>query len=56
MAKERSATYEQIMDFLSKVVPGVQKVEVRQVGKKETLEFRQVVGANEAHWRFPAQS
>jgi predicted ATPase len=56
MAKERSATYEQIMDFLSKVVPGVQKVEVRHVGKKETLEFRQVVGANEAPWRFPAEN
>jgi predicted ATPase len=56
MAKDRSATYEQIMDFLSKVVPGVQKVEVRHVGKKETLEFRQVVGANEAPWRFPAEN
>ena len=56
MAKERPKTYQQIMDFLSRVVPGVQKVEVKHVAKKETLEFRQVVGKNKAPWRFPAEN
>lgn len=56
IAKERPEAYRQIVNFLSKVVPGVQDVEIKHVGKKETLEFRQVVGKNEAPWRFPAEN
>jgi predicted ATPase len=56
MAKEHSAAYKQVVDFLSKVVPGVQGVAVKHLGKKETLEFRQAVGKNEAPWRFPAEN
>lgn len=41
-----------IEDYLSKVVPGVSAVDVKQVGPKETIEFRQQVGANEHPWRF----
>jgi predicted ATPase len=45
-----------IVEFLSNVVPGVVDVEVKHVGKKETLEFRQTVGSNEAPWRFMAEN
>jgi predicted ATPase len=45
-----------IEEYLSKVVPGISTVDVKHVGPKETLEFRQKVGANEAPWRFFASS
>ena len=45
-----------IVDFLSHVVPGVTDVDVKHVGKKETLEFRQKVGANMDPWRFMAEN
>jgi len=56
MAKERPEARRQIVTFFSKVVPGIQDVEVKHVGKKATLEFRQLVGKNEAPWRFPAEN
>lgn len=56
MAKEHPAAHKQIVAFLSKVVPGVQDVTVKHVGNKETLEFRQAVGANVVPWRFPAEN
>ena len=46
----------QVVDLLSKVVPGVVDVTSIHVGKKETLEFRQRVGENEAPWRFFAEN
>jgi predicted ATPase len=45
-----------VVELLSKVVPGVVDVTARHVGKKETLEFRQKVGENEAPWRFLAEN
>ncbi len=41
------ATKKRIEDYLGKVVPGVSSVDVKQVGPKETLKFRQQVGDNE---------
>ena len=46
----------QVVELLSKVVPGVVDVTARHVGKKETIEFRQKVGENEAPWRFLAEN
>ncbi len=46
----------QVVELLSKVVPGVVDVAARHVGKKETLEFRQKVGENESLWRFMAEN
>jgi predicted ATPase len=46
----------QVVELLSKVVPGVTDVTARHVGKKETIEFRQKVGENEAPWRFMAEN
>jgi predicted ATPase len=46
----------QVVELLSKVVPGVMDVTARHVGKKETIEFRQKVGENEVPWRFMAEN
>jgi predicted ATPase len=53
---ENPEARQRIVDFLSKVVPGVLDVSVKHVQKKETLEFRQKVGSNEAPWRFFAEN
>jgi predicted ATPase len=56
MAKENLEAYNRIIVFLSKVVPGIQDVAVKHVGRKETLEFRQVVGTTQDPWRFMAEN
>ena len=56
MAKENEPSRKRIEEFLSKVVPGVQNVTAKHVGKKETLEFRQLVGRNKDPWRFMAEN
>jgi predicted ATPase len=56
LAKENSDVKDRVVEFLSKVVPGVEGVEVKYLGKKETLEFRQVIGSNESPWRFTAEN
>jgi predicted ATPase len=43
-----------IEEYLSKVVPGVHGVDVKVVGPKETLEFRQQVAGAKDPWRFLA--
>src|ERR1017187_7115211 len=45
---------QRIEEYLSKVVPGVQGVDVKVVGPKETLEFRQQVAGSKDPWRFLA--
>jgi predicted ATPase len=56
MAKANKEARDQVVEFLSKVVPSIQDVDVKHVGKKETLEFRQSVGTNQAPWRFMAEN
>jgi predicted ATPase len=56
LATENLAAKTQIVEFLSKVVPGVADVATKHVGKKETIEFRQNVDTNESPWRFLAES
>ena len=41
-----------IEDYLMAVVPGIQDVNVRQVGNRETLEFRQEAAGARDSWRF----
>jgi predicted ATPase len=53
---EREGDIKRIVELLSKVVPGIQNIEVKHVGKKETLEFRQLVGTNKDPWRFMAEN
>jgi len=43
-----------IEEYLSKVVPGVRGVDVKVIGPKETLEFRQQVAGSENPWHFLA--
>jgi predicted ATPase len=47
-------TKDRIEEYLSQVVPGVVGVDARQIGPKETLEFRQQVAGSKAPWRFLA--
>jgi len=56
MERERGSVHERLVRFLSKVVPGIQRIDVKHVGKKETLEFRQLVGTNKDPWRFMAEN
>ena len=56
MEKEHLGAYSQVVAFLSRIVPGVVGVCMRQFGKKETLEFRQYVVADGAPWRFMAEN
>ena len=45
---------QRVEEYLSKVVPGVHGVDVKVVGPKETLEFRQQVAGSRDPWRFLA--
>jgi predicted ATPase len=56
MEKENKVAYSMVLEFLSKVVPGVKTVMVKHLGNKETLEFGQIVGTNKSPWRFPAEN
>lgn len=47
---------EEIREHLAAVVPGVESVEHRSLGPKETLEFRQAVAGDPNPWRFMANS
>lgn len=53
---QNPAAKTQVVELLSKVVPGVVDVTACHVGKKETLEFRQKVGESESPWRFMAEN
>jgi predicted ATPase len=56
LEKGNESAHRRIISFLSKVVPGIQNVVVKHISKKETLEFRQRVGATKAPWRFMAEN
>jgi len=43
-----------VEEYLGAVVPGVKGVDVKRLGPKETLEFRQDVRGDHAPWRFLA--
>lgn len=45
--------YDRVCRLLSKVVQGIRKVEYRQIGQKETLQFKQDVGQKNP-WTFEA--
>ena len=45
-----------VVELLGKVVPGITGVSHRPIGKKETLEFRQVVAGSQDAWRFDAEN
>lgn len=45
---------ERIEAYLAKVVPGIEDIDVKVVGPKETIEFRQIVAGAKSSWRFLA--
>ena len=47
---------ERIEEYLTAVVPGVHKVDFKEIGHMETLEFRQVVAGAKHPWRFLANN
>jgi hypothetical protein len=56
MSKENKEGFDRLVAFLSKVVPGIQGIDVKHVGRKETIEFRQLVGNSKDAWRFMAEN
>ncbi|HEV2198988.1 MAG TPA: AAA family ATPase [Bryobacteraceae bacterium] len=54
LTKHNPSRKQRIEEYLSKVVPGVHGVDVKVVGPKETLEFRQQVAGSKDPWRFLA--
>lgn len=47
---------ETLLSYLRRVVPGVNGVEPKSLGKKETIEFRQEIAGSKEDWRFDADS
>lgn len=47
---------ERIEQVLAAIVPGMRGVEARNVGPKQTVEFRQEVAGSASAWKFPAAS
>lgn len=50
------STLPRIVELLGRVVPGITSVSHKPQGKKETLEFRQVVAGSKDAWRFDAEN
>ena len=48
--------FRRIVELLGKVVPGITAVTHKPQGKKETLEFRQMVAGSKDSWRFDAEN
>ena len=45
-----------ILDDIGRIAPGIQGIDYRQLGSRETVEFRQIVHGQEHPWRFQADS
>ena len=51
---ESPRSLERVEDYLRRIVPGIDGVEHRQLGPRETVEFRQDVQGQKHPWRFYA--
>ena len=54
LRNESPRSLERIEDYLRQIVPGIDGVDHRQLGPRETLEFRQDVQGQRHPWRFYA--
>ncbi len=54
MARQQPAAKERIIEYLSRIVPGVTSLNAKQLGPKITLEFRQDVAGSKHPWSFYA--
>ena len=52
--EERPETLERIREYLQQIVPGIEAVEHKTYGPRETIEFRQAVQGQQHSWRFHA--
>jgi predicted ATPase len=48
--------FDRMVEYIRAIVPGVESVEPKPLGPKETLEFRQQVAGDEHPWRFLASN
>ncbi len=53
---ERHETKQRILEYLKRVVPGIDDFCARRIGPMETIEFRQAVEGDERPWRFTANN
>ncbi|MGQ0663847.1 MAG: AAA family ATPase [Pseudomonadota bacterium] len=53
---ERPAAFARIKDYLRRIVPGIEAVDYKDLGPRETLEFRQKVEKTRQAWRFYASA
>jgi len=56
LEREYPETHDKVVTLLSQIVPGIKSIEVVPAGKKEMIEFRQVVGTSKDPWRFSAEN
>ena len=56
LAQLTPSAQKRIEEYLAAVVPGVHGVKVKEIGPKETLEFRQDVAGSRHPWRFLANN
>ncbi len=54
ISKSNKADMALIREYLSKVVPSVHDIKRKEVGPKESLEFKQDVAGSKYPWRFLA--
>jgi predicted ATPase len=56
LTAQNPAAKKRIEEYLGKVVSGIQAVDAKSIGSKETLEFRQQMAGSEHPWKFLASS
>lgn len=54
LQEDRPQIFERVQSYLRQIVPGIEKVEHKIYGPRETLEFRQAVQGQKHAWRFHA--
>jgi predicted ATPase len=52
MVRKNPDSHSRVVSFLGSMVAGITNVDVKHIGRKETLEFRQKIGTNQNPWRF----
>lgn len=56
LKKNKVESFEAVVEYLSKIVPGITTVESVPISRKMSLEFRQYVGTAAAPWRFISEN
>jgi predicted ATPase len=56
LAEQSGGRMERLVEMVGKVVPGITGASHKPVGKKETIEFRQLVAGSKDAWRFDAEN